>query len=72
MLEMGYIPAEDYSGIMALHKELVEHNKRLRSELVSAQVEQERLRMEEAFLRESALSAGLLEPPEAGETTENG
>jgi len=62
MLAQGYLPMQDYVGIMALNKELREQNKRLRAELVSVRVEHERLIAEEAFLRESAVKAGL-QPP---------
>jgi len=62
MLMMGYLPTGDYGGIMSLNKELREQNKRLRAELVSVQVEHERLRMEEQFLRESAVKAGHVPP----------
>jgi regulator of replication initiation timing len=61
---MGYLPAEEYGGIMALNKELREQNKRLRAELVNIQVENQKLRMEESFLRESADKAGFELPEE--------
>eukprot|EP00927_Polykrikos_kofoidii_P051393 TRINITY_DN45195_c0_g1_i1.p1 TRINITY_DN45195_c0_g1~~TRINITY_DN45195_c0_g1_i1.p1 ORF type:complete len:221 (-),score=35.16 TRINITY_DN45195_c0_g1_i1:185-847(-) len=64
MLRQGYLPSEDYIGIMALNKTLREHHKSLRAELVTFQVENERLRMEEAFLRGCVLQAGLTPPPE--------
>lgn len=64
MLRRGYLPAEDYFGIMALNKELREQHKQLRAELVALRVEQERLRMDERFLRETAERAGLTPPPE--------
>merc|ERR1712178_58181 len=62
MLQMGYLPAEEFSGITSLNQELKEQNKRLRAELVAAKVEHQKLRMEEAFLRERAIKADL-EPP---------
>jgi len=64
MLQKGYLPTEDYVGIMGLNKELREQNKRLRAELISTRVEHERLLAEDAFLRESAQRAGLEVPPE--------
>eukprot|EP00929_Paragymnodinium_shiwhaense_P035402 TRINITY_DN19108_c0_g1_i1.p1 TRINITY_DN19108_c0_g1~~TRINITY_DN19108_c0_g1_i1.p1 ORF type:complete len:265 (+),score=54.15 TRINITY_DN19108_c0_g1_i1:130-924(+) len=64
MMDKGYLPSEDYSGIMMLNRELRESHKNLRAELVSLRVEQERLRMEEAFLRNSVLQAGLTPPAE--------
>mmetsp|Transcript_57428 Transcript_57428/g.178256 ORF Transcript_57428/g.178256 Transcript_57428/m.178256 type:complete len:235 (+) Transcript_57428:47-751(+) len=64
MLEQGYLPTSEYVGIMALNRELREQNKRLHAELVNARVEHERLRMEEGFLRGSALKAGFQLPPE--------
>mmetsp|Transcript_21763 Transcript_21763/g.61778 ORF Transcript_21763/g.61778 Transcript_21763/m.61778 type:complete len:232 (+) Transcript_21763:56-751(+) len=66
MLEQGYLPSQEYIGIMALNKELREQNKRLHAELVTLRVEHERLRMEEGFLRGSALKADLQPPPEVG------
>lgn len=65
MLQKGYLPSEEYVGIMALSKELREQHKELRAELVNLRVEHERLRMEEAFLRHSVVQAGLTPPPEA-------
>eukprot|EP00418_Pyrodinium_bahamense_P053544 CAMPEP_0179171772 /NCGR_PEP_ID=MMETSP0796-20121207/84688_1 /TAXON_ID=73915 /ORGANISM="Pyrodinium bahamense, Strain pbaha01" /LENGTH=248 /DNA_ID=CAMNT_0020874865 /DNA_START=71 /DNA_END=814 /DNA_ORIENTATION=+ len=64
MLQQGYLPTQEYVGIMALNKELREQNKRLHAELVTIRVEHERLRMEEGFLRGNALKAGLKPPPE--------
>jgi len=64
MQQKGYLPADEYVGIMAFNKELREIHKRLRAELVGLQVEHERLRMEEAFLRDSVVQAGLKPPPE--------
>jgi len=64
MFMKGYLPAGDYAGIMSLNEELRGQNKRLRAELISVQVEHERLRMEEMFLRESAVKAGHTPPPE--------
>eukprot|EP00747_Dinoflagellata_sp_TGD_P168131 gnl/TRDRNA2_/TRDRNA2_193825_c0_seq1.p1 gnl/TRDRNA2_/TRDRNA2_193825_c0~~gnl/TRDRNA2_/TRDRNA2_193825_c0_seq1.p1 ORF type:complete len:217 (+),score=40.02 gnl/TRDRNA2_/TRDRNA2_193825_c0_seq1:91-741(+) len=67
MIEQGYIPSHDFGGIMVLNDALREENKRLRAELVSVQVEHERLCMEEDFLRQQAILAGF-EPPPAVET----
>mmetsp|Transcript_92232 Transcript_92232/g.176913 ORF Transcript_92232/g.176913 Transcript_92232/m.176913 type:complete len:229 (+) Transcript_92232:74-760(+) len=64
LMKLGYLPAGEYAGIMELNKELREQNKRLRAELVNVQVEQQKLRMEDSFLRESALKSGLEPPPE--------
>mmetsp|Transcript_119292 Transcript_119292/g.338238 ORF Transcript_119292/g.338238 Transcript_119292/m.338238 type:complete len:136 (-) Transcript_119292:42-449(-) len=64
MLQKGYLPTEEYIGIMAYNKELFTQNKQLRAEFVTIQVEHERLRMEESFLREGVLKAGLSAPPE--------
>mmetsp|Transcript_49474 Transcript_49474/g.78287 ORF Transcript_49474/g.78287 Transcript_49474/m.78287 type:complete len:239 (+) Transcript_49474:61-777(+) len=64
MMQMGYLPVEEYGGIMALNKELREQNKRLRAELINIQVENQKLRMEESFLRESASKAGFELPEE--------
>jgi len=69
MLMQGYLPTEDYFGIMSLNNELREQNKRLRAEFVSLQVEHQRLSMEESFLRESVLKASLEPPPEAAPRT---
>jgi len=63
MLREGYLPSTEFVAIMALNKELREQNKRLHAELVAVRVEHERLRMEEDFLRGSALKAGLEPPP---------
>lgn len=63
-MRRGYLPAEEYFGIMALKKELTERHKRLRGELVALRVEHERLRMDEQFLREAAERAELAPPPE--------
>lgn len=67
MMQMGYLPSGEYGGIMALNQELREQNKRLRAELVSVQVENQKLRMEESFLRESALKGDLEPPPEVAQ-----
>merc|ERR1711971_919976 len=64
MMEKGYLPSEMFNGLMELNKELREANKRLRAELVSVQVENERLRMEERFLRDNVQREGLELPPE--------
>merc|ERR1712194_450455 len=64
MMVQGYLPVQDYTGIMALSKELREHNKQLRSELVTVRVEHERLMAEDDFLRQSALRSGITPPPE--------
>mmetsp|Transcript_107481 Transcript_107481/g.213428 ORF Transcript_107481/g.213428 Transcript_107481/m.213428 type:complete len:207 (+) Transcript_107481:96-716(+) len=58
MLEQGYLPTQQYVGIMALNRELREQNKKLHEELVTIRVEHERLRMEEAFLRDCEAKAG--------------
>lgn len=64
MLLKGYLPTEDYIGIMELNKELLEQNKNLRSESIKAKVEHEKLRVDEAFLRGNVLAASLEPPPE--------
>lgn len=64
MLQKGYLPADQFAGIMSLNRELREQHKRLLAELVSLRVEQERLRMEEGFLRDSMVQAGLTLPTE--------
>lgn len=63
-MEKGYLPSNMFHGLMELNKELRDANKRLRGELVSVQVENERLRMEERFLRDSAERDGFELPPE--------
>lgn len=64
MLSQGYLPMSEYVGIMHLSRELRDQNRTLRAELITVRVEHERLLAEEAFLRESALKAGLDPPPE--------
>jgi len=64
MLQKGYLPAEDYFGIMALNKEYRAQHVKLRAELVNIKVENERLRMEETFLRDGVRQAGLDAPAE--------
>lgn len=61
-MQRGYLPTEDYIGIMRLNKELRDENKQLNGELISVRVENERLRMEDLFLREAMVKAGLIPP----------